>query len=443
MAIRVINLTHQVLSVPGPVNDILQEREVKDYEFIEWDEALNTQAVKDLIDKNLISIANLDPIPPGALDDLQKAYDNSPSGNRTISLAAGAGEGVNIRDNAAPIGTSLFEVTDSGGTPYLRSEAGHNFLSNYTTFVSPLVVQGGVIFDNTVWGAAIELSKTQPVAAPFATGSVIQAISNTAGTGSVGMLCAAQTAPGLSQAGSGTIGMWNYAELLGTGNASSAIATQSAAWCRDGSANLVIGGQYLSGGTGAPGGVAVTKAIGFDAGVRSDTASNIVDGYCFQSNAYTFTGGTITNLAGVNVDDLVQGTNNTNVLIGTQVIPAGNYSIYNSSTRLNYFAGPLDLANSLQLPTNATAINYTILDTDGYYTVLGTGGAGGIQIDLPLAANNPGRVIVVKKVDAGVGAVTVATQGADSIDGAANQPIAAQWDKLMTQSDGTNWYVIA
>jgi len=48
--------------------------------------------------------------------DLQGAYDNSTATDRTVVLNGAASEGVNIRDNATPIGSNLFEVTDNAGT---------------------------------------------------------------------------------------------------------------------------------------------------------------------------------------------------------------------------------------------------------------------------------------------------------------------------------------
>lgn len=76
--------------------------------------------------------------------------------------------------------------------------------------------------------------------------------------------------------------------------------------------------------------------------------------------------------------------------------------------------------------------------------ILGTGGAGGIAITLPLAANNYGKVYAIKKVDAGAGAVQVQRNGGDLIDGAAAINLAAQWAAIIIVSDGvSNWYRIS
>jgi len=52
-----------------------------------------------------------------------------------------------------------------------------------------------------------------------------------------------------------------------------------------------------------------------------------------------------TNNAGIVIDEAT-GTKNTNLLIGTTTIPTGSYSIYNSSTDQNYFAGNLGIGKS-------------------------------------------------------------------------------------------------
>ena len=52
-----------------------------------------------------------------------------------------------------------------------------------------------------------------------------------------------------------------------------------------------------------------------------------------------------TNNVGVLIGETGSGTKNTNLLIGTTTIPTGSYSIYNSSTDNNYFAGNLGLGD--------------------------------------------------------------------------------------------------
>lgn len=69
-------------------------------------------------------------------------------------------------------------------------------------------------------------------------------------------------------------------------------------------------------------------------------------------------------------------------------------------------------------------------------TILATGGAGGITVTLP-SANSSSNVVIVKKVDAGVGAITVARDGTDTIDGATSISLASQYDTCLLISDGS------
>ena len=66
-----------------------------------------------------------------------------------------------------------------------------------------------------------------------------------------------------------------------------------------------------------------------------------------------------------------------------------------------------------------------------------------VTITLPLAADNKGYAIYVKKIAAAVGAVTVQRSGADLIDGATSVSISTQYDCVLFVSDGTAWWILA
>ena len=76
-----------------------------------------------------------------------------------------------------------------------------------------------------------------------------------------------------------------------------------------------------------------------------------------------------------------------------------------------------------------------------YLTILADATGGAFDVDLPAVANAQGRVYVIKKIDAGVNVVTVDPNGAETIDGAANYPLALQYQSVSIQSDGATWWV--
>lgn len=82
--------------------------------------------------------------------------------------------------------------------------------------------------------------------------------------------------------------------------------------------------------------------------------------------------------------------------------------------------------------------NYTATTADGF--ILATGGASGITVTLPSATQ--GAQYVVKKIDAGAGAVTVATTSSQTIDGATTKVLSSQWASVRVVSDGTAWFVV-
>ncbi len=82
--------------------------------------------------------------------------------------------------------------------------------------------------------------------------------------------------------------------------------------------------------------------------------------------------------------------------------------------------------------------NYTAVAADR--VILATGGVSGITITLPAAT--AGAQYLIKKVDAGAGAVTVATTSSQTIDGATTKLLAAQWASVRVVSDGTAWFVV-
>ena len=79
-------------------------------------------------------------------------------------------------------------------------------------------------------------------------------------------------------------------------------------------------------------------------------------------------------------------------------------------------------------------------DTIGSDINLVSGGSGGITIKLPPPVS--GKLVIVKKTDSAAGAVTVARNSSESIDGANSVALYYQYESLTFVSDGTNWFVV-
>jgi hypothetical protein len=63
-------------------------------------------------------------------------------------------------------------------------------------------------------------------------------------------------------------------------------------------------------------------------------------------------------------------------------------------------------------------------------------------ITLPKAALHKGRLVFVKRINGGANNLTVDGDGAETIDGAANITLTAQWEVKRLTSDGTNWLTL-
>ena len=96
-------------------------------------------------------------------------------------------------------------------------------------------------------------------------------------------------------------------------------------------------------------------------------------------------------------------------------------------------------AGNLEEITEASA-NTTLDET--YFTVLVNAVGGARTITLPAAANHTHRIYNIVKIDASANAVTIDGAGAETINGAATQTLAVQWNSYTIQSNGTGWFII-
>lgn len=98
-------------------------------------------------------------------------------------------------------------------------------------------------------------------------------------------------------------------------------------------------------------------------------------------------------------------------------------------------------ALSLLVRRRDITANFTIV-TGVFFPCDATSGA--IAITLPSAgALSESRVIVVKKTDSSVNAVTVTRAGSDTIDGATTYVLSSQYDAVILVDDESgNWHAI-
>jgi parallel beta-helix repeat protein len=120
----------------------------------------------------------------------------------------------------------------------------------------------------------------------------------------------------------------------------------------------------------------LTTAIGGMFNVQNTGSGTITNGRgLLISDFINSGGGAISNRAGIVVDEITAGTNTTNVIIGTTNNPAGAFSIYNSSTRDNVFAGNLRVgsttAPTVALDVTGAALISTTLGVTGLTTLNG------------------------------------------------------------------------
>ena len=93
--------------------------------------------------------------------------------------------------------------------------------------------------------------------------------------------------------------------------------------------------------------------------------------------------------------------------------------------------------------TVAMIADYVMLDDDRVNLILMTTGAADKTITLPTALDNEGRVISIKKIDAGAGRVIIDGEGAETIDGDLAKILAAQYVIITIRSENGEWIIVS
>lgn len=93
-----------------------------------------------------------------------------------------------------------------------------------------------------------------------------------------------------------------------------------------------------------------------------------------------------------------------------------------------------------RLVITAKTATYTV--EDGVDVVTGDTTGGAFSITLPKAALHSGRLLVIKRINAGANNLTIDGDGAETIDGAATVALTTQWETRTLTSNGTAWLVL-
>ena len=86
--------------------------------------------------------------------------------------------------------------------------------------------------------------------------------------------------------------------------------------------------------------------------------------------------------------------------------------------------------------TGDTTLNKT------YHTVLVDATGGNRIITLPPASTSNHRIFVIIKIDISANTVTIDANSSETINGAPNQVLSSQWEKVMIQCNGTEWFIV-
>lgn len=100
-------------------------------------------------------------------------------------------------------------------------------------------------------------------------------------------------------------------------------------------------------------------------------------------------------------------------------------------------------SSSGSLITSSTSVNANYSVLPGDFAIYCTTGAGNLIVALPAATGN-GRLLMIKKVDAGVGHVIVTPNGTDTVEGDPSESIVSRNSNMLLHDGAVGaWFVIA
>jgi hypothetical protein len=123
-----------------------------------------------------------------------------------------------------------------------------------------------------------------------------------------------------------------------------------------------------------------------------------------------------------------------------------NFYFDGTNYRLGIAAGTaphstLQVGGSVAMATTTKTATYTASVSD--YTILCNNTSGAITINLPAASGCTGRAYVIKKISGVSNNVVIDGNASETIDGATTRTLTLQYESVLIQSDGSNWFVLS
>jgi hypothetical protein len=196
-------------------------------------------------------------------------------------------------------------------------------------------------------------------------------------------------------------------------------------------ASISRGTLTISGSRSILSGCFLATIVARNVDILAGVANSLISGCTFSG----FTSEAI-QIAGTEV--VVTGNQNCKV-VETGAANSNRYSGNTGFDGVSTIIGALSIIEDQQTRAVSTT-PYTVVATDRTILVDATGGAR--TVNLPTAASAKWRVLKIKKIDSSANTVTVDGSGAETIDGAATQVIAAQYASFTIQSDGATWWIL-
>ena len=214
-------------------------------------------------------------------------------------------------------------------------------------------------------------------------------------------------------------------------------------------ATFVSGNHYLVDMSGAHTG---NPSIGLEQGAEESmiaiTVFGIVDQVSYSTTPFYLDvdadGAETFEMAGGTYDDLELGSNAGTIMClwdSDYKWIVDTHDLYTPNT----WGGNLTVTGSLSLSGihDIGDADYEILDNDGSVTVVASSISTTRTITLPIAANNDGRIITIKNLDATPNQlVVVDNTDAALIDGDASIKLYKQYESITVQSNGSTWLLI-